>query len=386
MRGDPDNGVPVAIARVRGAFCPQCPGSDTAGEMFERSERFMRRAAVLSETGLREVLARACQKTRLMAPVRRGKTSFDFEWIDDPDAVQMDYVRTVLPPKKAFLPVREMLLEFARGAQQAAAPLLDDAPFVLFGVHPCDLTAINQLDWAMGKRHGVADPHYVARRSAALIVGIDCMPDEYCFCTSVDSSDAREGADLFLTPIDAGYLVEVLTDRGEQPLAESGDGRDATPEEEAAPRAHGAEKKRRVTTRIESELEALPDLLERRYGAEVFEETAARCYSCGTCTNVCPTCFCFDVGDEVDLLLASGTRERRYDSCQFLDFAVVAGGHNFRGERVDRVRHRWFRKFVYLLREHGTPFCVGCGRCSKFASAAADAASSARQRSASSMC
>jgi sulfhydrogenase subunit beta (sulfur reductase) len=42
----------------------------------------------------------------------------------------------------------------------------------------------------------------------------------------------------------------------------------------------------------------------------------------------------------------------------------VAGGHNFRGERTDRVRHRWFRKFVYLLREHGMPFCIGCGRCS----------------------
>jgi formate hydrogenlyase subunit 6/NADH:ubiquinone oxidoreductase subunit I len=29
------------------------------------------------------------------------------------------------------------------------------------------------------------------------------------------------------------------------------------------------------------------------------------------------------------------------------------------------VRHRWFRKFVHLNREHGQPFCVGCGRCSQ---------------------
>jgi sulfhydrogenase subunit beta (sulfur reductase) len=185
----------------------------------------------------------------------------------------------------------------------------------------------------------------------------------------VDSSDAREGADLFLTPIDAGYLVEVFTDKGAQLLAELGDARDATPEDEAAARAHGDEKKQRVTTKIESELNTLADLLEPRYRTSVFEDTAARCYSCGTCTNVCPTCFCFDVNDEMDLPLSAGTRERKYDSCQFLDFAVVAGGHNFRGERVDRVRHRWFRKFVYLLREHGMPFCVGCGRCSKFCTA-----------------
>jgi ferredoxin len=69
--------------------------------------------------------------------------------------------------------------------------------------------------------------------------------------------------------------------------------------------------------------------------------------------------------DQVDLLLQAGQRGRTYDSCQFQDFAVVAGGHNFRRERADRVRHRWFRKFVYLLREHGEPFCIGCGRCSK---------------------
>ncbi len=325
----------------------------------------MRRTAVLIGSGLRELLARACQKSRLIAPVRRGKTSFDFEWLQDPDGVQLDYVRTVLPPKKAFLPPRETLLEFETRPRPAARPLLDQEPFVLFGIHPCDLRAVNQLDWAMGQRHGIPDPHYLARRESATIVGLECMPDEYCFCTSIGSSDTREGADLFLTPIESGYLVEILTEKGERLLEESGEAREAAPTEEAAAATHAGEKKRRITTKIEAAVDQLPDLLEPRHDTEIFEETATRCYSCGTCTNVCPTCFCFDVDDEVALSLASGTRERTYDSCQFLDFAIVAGGHNFRGERVDRVRHRWFRKFVYLQREHGVPFCVGCGRCSK---------------------
>ncbi len=329
----------------------------------------MRRTAVLSESGLRKLLTRVCEKSRLMAPVRRGSMSFDFDWVDDPSKIQLEYVRTVLPPKKAFLPPREVLLEFDSGAQQAAKPVLDDAPFVLFGVHPCDLKAINQLDWAMAQRHGIPDPHYTARRSAATIVGIECMPDEYCFCASVGSGDTREGADVFLTPIASGYFVEVLTEKGDQMLSESSDARDATLEQESAACTHADEKKRRITTKIEAAIEELPDLLEPRHDTEVFEETAKRCYSCGTCTNACPTCFCFDVDDEVALPLTIGTRERRYDSCQNLDFAIVAGGHNFRGERVDRVRHRWFRKFVYLLREHGVPFCVGCGRCSKFCTA-----------------
>ncbi len=324
----------------------------------------MRRTVVLSESALREMSRRVCEQSRVMAPVERGKASFDFQWIDDPSQIQLDYVRTVLPPKKAFLPPREAVLEFDRERQETK-PVLEQEPFVLFGIHACDLMAVNLLDWAMGRRHGVFDPHYLARRRAATVVGVDCMPDEYCFCTSVGSCETREGADLFLTPIGSGHFVEVLTEKGSQLLKAAPEAREATPQEEAAAKAFLEEKKQRTTSTINAEMEGLPDRLEARYGSKVFEATALRCYSCGTCTNVCPTCFCFDVDDQVDLLLSSGTRERTYDSCQFLDFAVVAGGHNFRRERADRVRHRWFRKFVHLLREHGMPFCVGCGRCSQ---------------------
>jgi sulfhydrogenase subunit beta (sulfur reductase) len=67
----------------------------------------------------------------------------------------------------------------------------------------------------------------------------------------------------------------------------------------------------------------------------------------------------------VELSLAAGRRWRQYDSCQHLEFALVAGPHNFRPKRSDRVRHRWFRKLVWLNREYGFPFCVGCGRCTQ---------------------
>lgn len=321
------------------------------------------RTAVISDQGLRELLGRICATGRLMAPIRRGKNSFDFDWVSDPAKVVFDYVRTVMPPKKAVWPTRDTLLELDLTDQQAG-PVLDERPFVLFGIHACDLKGINQLDWAMGQRHGVPDPHYLARRRAATIVGMESMPDEYCFCTSVGSCETREGADLFLTPIGASYFVEVLSEKGEALVKQAPGLREATGDDAAAAKAFVAGKKQSTTLKINAEMAELPDLLEPRYDTEVFASTALRCYSCGTCTNVCPTCFCFDVDDQVDLLLQGGTRQRTYDSCQFQDFAIVAGGHNFRGERTDRVRHRWFRKFVYLLREHGTPFCIGCGRCS----------------------
>ena len=174
----------------------------------------MAQKAVLDSGSLQDWLKTISSSAQLMAPVRRGRTSFAFTQMDDPADVRLDYVRTVLSPKQAFLPSREPLLSVQRGSM-ASAPQLMDAPFVLFGVHPCDLMAINQLDWSMLKRHGIEDPYYRSRRNAATIVALDCLPDKYCFCTSVGSSDTREGADVFLTPLKSGYAVESLTKKGE---------------------------------------------------------------------------------------------------------------------------------------------------------------------------
>lgn len=323
----------------------------------------MTEKAVLEAGGLTPWLGAIAAQTRLMAPVKRGRVSFAFSWIEDAAAARLDHLRTILPPKQAFLPPREDLVTLQKSSLQAS-PVQETDPFVLFGVHPCDLTAINLLTWSMLERHQVEDPAFRARRQAATIVAVDCLPDKYCFCTSVGSDRTREGADAFMTPVEGGWVVEALTDKGAA-LLKSARVRAATEAELAAAAAWPEEKARRQLLRLEAEPAELPALFERHYDSPVWERTAERCYSCGTCTNVCPTCFCFDVVENPDLHLTTATRRRLYDSCQFLDFALVAGGHNFRGQRPDRVRHRWFRKFVYLNQEKQTPFCVGCGRCSQ---------------------
>jgi formate hydrogenlyase subunit 6/NADH:ubiquinone oxidoreductase subunit I len=80
---------------------------------------------------------------------------------------------------------------------------------------------------------------------------------------------------------------------------------------------------------------------------------------------VCPTCYCFDVQDEIDLSLATGNRVRTWDGCTIENFATAAGGHNFRAKAADRLRHRMFRKGKYLMERFGLAGCVGCGRCAK---------------------
>jgi ferredoxin len=45
------------------------------------------------------------------------------------------------------------------------------------------------------------------------------------------------------------------------------------------------------------------------------------------------------------------------------EFAVVAGNHNFRPDKAERFRHRYYRKGKYIPDTIGQTGCVGCGRC-----------------------
>ena len=58
-----------------------------------------------------------------------------------------------------------------------------------------------------------------------------------------------------------------------------------------------------------------------------------------------------------------GVRYRRWDGCQIQSFCQVSSGENFRDSAAERVRHRVFKKEVYLKKRFGRSGCVGCGRC-----------------------
>jgi formate hydrogenlyase subunit 6/NADH:ubiquinone oxidoreductase subunit I len=230
------------------------------------------------------------------------------------------------------------------------------------GVHPCDLSALAMLDDAYAEEP--AEACWPAARAQARVIGVDCQPDEYCFCYGMDSCYGREAADLFLTPIERGYLVEVLTEAGEEMLRLS-DVEEATDEDHQQADDFRREKAHNVTASIKATPAEFADILEEDDFGDLWREISERCYSCGSCNTTCPTCFCFDINDEFDLGLSGGKRVRSWDSCQLQEFALVAGGHNFRRIRWQRVRHRWHRKFLYLFRNFDRPYCTGCGRCSR---------------------
>lgn len=295
---------------------------------------------------------------------------YAFDWIDpaNADVEQLadqlagGYVTTTIPPKKAFFPPKETLFTFTADGPVVSENEEHLEPFLLIGVHPCDLAALKLLDTAYG--HPPADGLWQKHRRRAAVVGIDCMPDQYCFCTSMETFGSRDVCDVFLTPITSGFLVEIYSEKGED-LLQGMRMETAQPKDIQAGEEFLHKKKAAITPAMQTGSEEFAKILESTDLTEVWEQTAQRCYSCGSCNTTCPTCFCFDMEDTLDTDLASGSRYRSWGSCQLRDFTLLAGGGNPRKERLQRVAHRWYRKFLYLYRQFDHPFCVGCGRCSR---------------------
>jgi formate hydrogenlyase subunit 6/NADH:ubiquinone oxidoreductase subunit I len=47
----------------------------------------------------------------------------------------------------------------------------------------------------------------------------------------------------------------------------------------------------------------------------------------------------------------------------FSDYSRMAGGHDPRPSKKERVRNRYMHKLSYFNERYGMTLCVGCGRC-----------------------
>ncbi len=293
------------------------------------------------------------------APVE-DKGQFVFRRLERWSEARLDYPRTALPPKKYFLPPRETLFRYQEN--RGYVPYLEgfDRRIVLFGVHACDIYALNILDEVFAGAY--PDPYYQARRKNIAIIGIDCTPDEHCFCRSMRADYVDRGFDLFLTDIGDSYHTLVGTARGDDMVLA------ASTLFEPITRADTEEYKRRSSAKraafkLEVEIRDLSEIFEMEYESGIWKELGDRCLACGNCSMVCPTCYCYDVADTVCLGGRDGTRDRTWDSCLFSSHALVAGGENFRKTRAARIKFRYYHKQRGFVAEYGRHSCVGCGRC-----------------------
>lgn len=318
------------------------------------------RVVTAEQTALDAWVESLIRQTRVFG-VQAKDDKFHFAPLAAAADLRLAYDVAVTAPSKYFLPAHEDLLAFESPA--GFVTCLDRTPFVLLGVHPYDVAAIAQLDTIFARDN--QDIHYLARRQQAAIVACDVQtasPNVFAGCMGTATVD--KNFDILLTRVGGRYVVDARTEKGDALMGELA----TLPPADAvslARREQVWEDNRKYLRKHELRLAPadLPKLMETSYDHPVWEEKAQRCFSCGSCNTVCPTCYCFDVQDEVRWDLKGGVRRRTWDGCMLRDFATVAGGHNFRKNRADRYRHRYYRKAKYVPDRIGEIACIGCGRC-----------------------
>jgi sulfhydrogenase subunit beta (sulfur reductase) len=322
------------------------------------------RLAIIHKEDMAPFVTSLQNEFQVVGPAAR-EIKFVFAPITHVSDLRLDYNTTVLPPKKAFLPQRETLFTFHADDVSSVQPVFDPQPRVLFGVHTCDIHAMKLLDGAFRKDY--VDAHYYQRRDHTLIVGLECLApcDEYSFCKSMGTLSVSEGYDLHLTDLGNEYAVDVGSDRGERLLAQHARVRAADRDDIARLNHVLSEKWPHFQYKLDFDATELPSLMAMSYKNSLWDELGNKCLGCGQCTVVCPTCYCFNVVDDLSLDATLGTRERCWDCCQLEEFAQVATGENFRKSLGHRQRHRFFRKGKYLVDMFGELGCVGCGRCAR---------------------
>jgi sulfhydrogenase subunit beta (sulfur reductase) len=256
--------------------------------------------------------------------------------------------------KNAYFPLKEFFFKHKQTLFTFNAvslkPVVEAAPArVFFGVHKCDLNAIAHQDKVF--LQDAKDPYYAAERKNTYLLGYHCAeaPSPYCFCESLQLVDYF---DLMFYDKKEKYVVEVGSEKGELLIKKH----------------QQFFKQERLLTQEEKHIIGA-DRLEKKdivalYDHPDWKKGVKLCLSCAACTALCPTCYCFDMHDEVSTKNPqTGERIRQWSSCQLPEFTKVAGGHVFRQDREQRFKHRIYHQLDYFKKKYGVQLCVGCGRC-----------------------
>ncbi len=325
---------------------------------------------LLNQEELNSWVEKLLEGYRVFAPVWNG--SFDeFKQIGNVEEIHWSYKNSRMSPKGLFHPHSERMFEFSLAPDDPERNILKEAskdfsPRIVVGIRPCDAYALKLVDLNFNTPQ-YKDPWWVKRRDITILIGMACVqPRPTCFCKAVGTGpfDTR-GLDLIIVPVDGQYVIEPVTEKGEKLLNDfKPSGSEASDDI--------LKKVEQVKKEAENRIESLGDLeplakepISDFFDSPLWNEIQFGCINCGTCTFLCPTCWCFDIQDET--YGNKGCRLRLWDSCMFPLFTLHGSGHNPRAQKVQRVRQRFMHKLKYFVdKYHQGVACVGCGRCVEF--------------------
>jgi sulfhydrogenase subunit beta (sulfur reductase) len=248
----------------------------------------------------------------------------------------------------------------AMGAVHFKDPENDAEKIAIIGARACDLAALKLQDQHFLSIENTPDPFYAARRHNLFIIAINCTRAvDTCFCSSTgDGPKCHDGFDIVMTELDHGFVVAsgsqqgqqlikqlALTDADEQQLSE------ATQRE-----ANATQQQRSVPS------QNMRDTLFNALDHPQWDDIASRCLSCGNCTSVCPSCFCYSEHAEPTLDGSITEQLREWDSC-FTQGHSYMHGITVRHDTKLRYRQWLTHKFAGWHDQFGRSGCTGCGRC-----------------------
>ena len=301
-------------------------------------------------------------------PVTQGDQC-NFAPLNEGTQPDFSFQNTRLSPKGMVQPASERMFQFTLDPENPDAHILKEEPKkgntrLLAGIRPCDARAYDlvRINFVTPDYE---DPFWKQSRDRLILMGLGCdHPCSTCFCTSVGGSPFdTAGLDLLMTDLGESYLIQGLTEKGEG-LLKNSSGKTVSEKEQKQAAQIKTQAEGMISSKIPTERLKDQPLLDL-FNAPFWDEVQFSCINCGTCTYLCPTCWCFDIQDEVQG--TEGIRMRNWDSCMYPLFTLHGSGHNPRGEKLQRVRQRFMHKLKYYVDKYGNGVaCVGCGRCVQF--------------------
>ncbi|MFC1897425.1 4Fe-4S dicluster domain-containing protein [Chloroflexota bacterium] len=315
----------------------------------------------ISKKNIAKLLEDWSKKFAVLVPSRETGVATIAKW-DGKDTSFLDWYRnTIVPSKSILFPSMEEMFSFQKDMQSyhIELPSSNGQKQLIFGIRPCDANALSILDKTFEDAY--EDPYYLSKRKNLVLVGLGCTrPYDSCFCTSLGSGPADSAnVDLMLTDIGDEFLVEGVTDKGKELMGISGGLEEATKANETKAKKAKEAAHSKVARQLDTK-DIDKKLLASFENQDFWEEIAVKCVSCGICTLLCPTCYCFDINDE--LIKDKGTRFRSWDSCSFPSYTKMPV-ENPRIEKWRRVRNRVCHKYEFYPMNFDVIACTGCGRC-----------------------
>lgn len=259
-----------------------------------------------------------------------------------------------MPPKDIFFPQTEKMYKFKTQGKSLDIEEIqpEEGLQVIFGLRSCDLKSIECLDQVFLTK-GFVDGFYQEKRDRALLIGLSCVkPMEACFCTSM-GVNPQQGVGADIQAYDLGEKLgwEGMTEKGQALLAKVANL--LTEEEVTLPSVE--------EFNLAVDIEGVPEKLKEMFDHPIWDDISRKCLNCSACSYICPTCHCFDIDNEVRG--QDGVKIRCWDSCMFGEYTAMAGGHQPRPGKKERVRNRFMHKLRYFPERYNMLLCTGCGRC-----------------------